>query len=59
MIRLMAGLLAVAMGTGTTQQNQAADLVKKLESEDWVEQAQAAKDLVKLGPPVLNASSPR
>jgi hypothetical protein len=58
MIRLMAGLLAVAMGAGTTQQNQAADLVKKLDSEDWVEQAQAAKELVKLGPPVLNALKP-
>jgi len=54
MIRLMSGLLAVVMGAGMRDQ-QAADLVKKLDSEDWIGQAQAAKDLVKLGPPALEA----
>ena len=55
MMRLIAGLLVVLTGTGLKAQDPAADLVKKLEAEDWVEQAQAAKDLVKLGPPVLPA----
>ncbi len=58
MIRLMAGVLAVVMGAGIQDQNKAADLVKKLDSADWVEQAQAAKDLAKLGPPVVNALRP-
>jgi len=57
MIRLLAGLLAVTMGAGIRDQ-QAADLVKKLDAEDWVEQAQAAKELVKMGPPVLQALRP-
>src|SRR4051812_39211846 len=58
MSRLMAGILALAMGAGMREQDQAAGLVKKLESDDWVEQAQAAKDLVKLGPPILNSLKP-
>jgi hypothetical protein len=58
MMRLIAGLLVLLTGAGSKPQDQAADLVKKLSSEDWVEQAQAAKDLVKLGPPVLQALRP-
>ena len=57
MIRLLAGLVAVTMGAGVRDQ-QAADLVKKLDSADWVEQAQAAKELARMGPPVLQALRP-
>jgi len=58
MMHLIAGLLVLLAGAGLKAQDQAADLVKKLEAEDWVEQAQAAKDLVKMGPPVLPALRP-
>lgn len=57
MIRLLAGLVAVTMGAGV-RDPQAADLVKKLDSADWVEQAQAAKELARMGPPVLQALRP-
>lgn len=55
MIRLIACGLALLVGAGWQDKARTADLVKKLDSEDWVEQAQAAKELVKLGPPVLEA----
>jgi hypothetical protein len=58
MMRLIAGLLVILNGAGLKAQDQAAELVKKLSSEDWVEQAQAAKDLAKMGPPVLEALRP-
>lgn len=57
MMRLIAGLMLLLADAAPKAQD-AADLVKKLASEDWVEQAQAAKDLVKLGPPVLQALRP-
>ncbi len=58
MIRLIACGLALLIGAGWQDQARTADLVKKLDSDDWVEQAQAAKELVKLGPPVLESLKP-
>jgi hypothetical protein len=59
MMRVLVTIIAVAVGAGTSQEAaRTADLVKKLDAEDWVEQAQAAKELVKLGPPVLEALRP-
>lgn len=56
MMRILVSVVAIAVGAGAPQDAaRTADLVKKLDAEDWVEQAQAAKDLVKLGPPVLPA----
>ncbi|HLY10184.1 MAG TPA: hypothetical protein VKW04_12830 [Planctomycetota bacterium] len=55
MIRLIAVVLTVGMGAGLRDRSQASDLIRKLDSTDWVEQAQAAKALVTLGPPVLDA----
>src|SRR5882672_3841253 len=53
MIRVLVSALAVLMGAGYQDSAKTAELVKKLDSTDWVEQAQAAKDLAKMGPPVL------
>lgn len=58
MIRLIACGLALLMGSGWQDRARTADLVKKLDSDDWVEQAQAAKELVKMGPPVLDSLKP-
>ncbi len=40
---------------GRQDSGQISALVKKLDSPDWVEQAQAAKELAKLGPTVLGS----
>jgi hypothetical protein len=56
MMRILVTVVAIAVGAGAPQDAaRTADLVKKLDAEDWVEQAQAAKELVKLGPPILPA----
>ena len=44
------------LGIGRSQDSaQINALIKKLDSPDWVEQAQAAKDLAKIGQPALGA----
>ena len=55
MIRLAVGALVAVISAGTQDASQIAGLVKKLDSTDWVEQAQAAKELAKIGKPVLPA----
>ncbi len=58
-MRTLVSVIAILIGAGSSQDAaRTADLIKKLDSEDWVEQARAAKDLVKLGPPVLEALRP-
>jgi hypothetical protein len=55
MMRLAVGALAIFIGMGTQDSSQIAGLVQKLNSDDWVEQAQAAKELSKIGRPALEA----
>jgi hypothetical protein len=55
MIRLACAALVAALGAGYQDSAQIDALVKKLDSTDWVEQAQAAKDLVKIGQPAMGA----
>jgi hypothetical protein len=57
-MRLTAAALAVLLGTGSQDAARMNELVKKLDSPDWVEQAQAAKDLAKIGRPALDALRP-
>jgi len=52
MMRLIACGLALLMGSGWQDRARTADLVKKLDSDDWVEQAQAAKEMARIGAPV-------
>ena len=55
MMKLALGAVLI-LGIGRDQDSaQINALVKKLDSTDWVEQAQAAKDLVKIGQPVLGS----
>src|SRR5215470_6592488 len=55
MMKLALGA-ALLLGIGRDQDSaQISALVKKLDSPDWVEQAQAAKDLAKIGQPVLGS----
>jgi hypothetical protein len=55
MMKLALGAVLL-LGIGRDQDSaQIQALVKKLDSPDWVEQAQAAKDLAKIGQPVLGS----
>ena len=65
MIRITLGALALLMTAGPQESTRIVALIQKLDSEDWVEQAQAAKELVRIGRPamdplgkVLSSSSP-
>lgn len=53
MMRTALAALLLGFGAGTQDSAQISALVKKLDSPDWVEQAQAAKELAKIGAPVL------
>lgn len=53
MIRLILASLVVMLGAGPQDPSRIADLVRKLDSADWVEQAQAAKGLAAIGKPAL------
>jgi len=53
MMRAALAALIVITGAGTQDPAKIDSLVKKLDSPDWVEQAQAAKELAKIGKPVL------
>ena len=53
MMRAALAALIVITGAGTQDQAKIDALVKKLDAPDWVEQAQAAKELAKIGKPVL------
>jgi hypothetical protein len=55
MMRLAVGALAAFLAAGPQDSAQIAALVKKLDSPDWVEQAQAAKELAKIGQPALGS----
>jgi len=55
MMRAALAALIVITSAGTQDQAKIDSLVKKLDSPDWVEQAQAAKELAKIGKPVLGA----
>lgn len=55
MIRTAVVALMVISSAGMQDQAKIDALVKKLDSSDWVEQAQAAKDLARIGKPVLGA----
>ena len=55
MMRAALAALIVIAHAGTQDQAKIDALVKKLDSPDWVEQAQAAKELAKIGKPVLGA----
>jgi hypothetical protein len=52
MIRILCAALMAALYQDSAQIDA---LVKKLDSTDWVEQAQAAKELVKIGQPAMGA----
>src|SRR6185503_11630486 len=54
---MRAALAALILISSASHQDQAKidSLVKKLDAPDWVEQAQAAKELVKIGKPALGA----
>lgn len=54
MMRFAVSTLALLLGAGAQNAPQVGDLVKKLDSPDWVEQAQAAKELAKIGRPALD-----
>jgi len=58
MTRTILAALALFLGSGVQDQDRLADLVKKLDSPDWVEQAHAAKELAKIGRPALDALRP-
>ena len=53
MMRTALAALLLGFGVGKQDSAQISALVKKLDSPDWVEQAQAAKELAKIGAPVL------
>jgi len=55
MIRLAFAAALLLPGAVTQDQAQISQLIKKLDSYDWVEQAQAAKELAKIGQPVLGS----
>lgn len=55
MMRVALAALLVLAGAGTQDSAQITALVRKLDSPDWVEQAQAAKELAKIGRPVLGS----
>ncbi|MBI3856289.1 MAG: hypothetical protein HY293_11425 [Planctomycetes bacterium] len=55
MMRVALAALMLLLGAKTQDSAQISALVKKLDSPDWVEQAQAAKDLAKIGQPVLGS----
>jgi hypothetical protein len=52
---MRAALAALILISGSQDQAQIDALVRKLDSADWVEQAQAAKELARIGKPVLGA----
>ena len=55
MMKMALGVVLL-LGIGRDQDSaQINALVKKLDSSDWVEQAQAAKDLARIGQPVLGS----
>jgi hypothetical protein len=55
MLRLALASVLMITSAGSQDAAQINALVKKLDSPDWVEQAQAAKDLAKIGQPVLGS----
>ena len=55
MIRIALAALLLLPSAGPQDSAQIAGLVKKLDSPDWIEQAQAAKELAKIGQPVLGS----
>lgn len=55
MMRAAVAALLVISGAGMQDQAKIDALVKKLDAPDWVEQAQAAKELAKIGKPALGA----
>lgn len=55
MIRVVLAAAMLVSGAISQDQTQISQLVKKLDSTDWVEQAQAAKDLARIGKPVLGS----
>lgn len=56
MNKLLPALILSLLGPASAQDNaRIPALIRQLESEDWVEQAQAAKDLDRIGAPVLGA----
>jgi hypothetical protein len=55
MMRLAIAAMTALLAAGPQDSARIADLVRKLDSPDWVEQAQAAKELAKIGQPVLGS----
>jgi hypothetical protein len=55
MMRAALAALILLPGAGTQDKAQIDALVKKLDSPDWVEQAQAAKELARIGQPVVGS----
>jgi len=53
MTRLALAAVLLVSGAKSQDQAQISQLIQKLDSVDWVEQAQAAKDLAKIGKPAL------
>jgi len=55
MMRLAITAALLLPGATTQDQAQISQLIKKLDSYDWVEQAQAAKELAKIGQPAMGS----
>lgn len=55
MMRAVLAALILLSHAGSQDAAQISALVQKLDSPDWVEQAQAAKELAKIGKPVLGS----